>query len=152
MDRSCRNYVLFSFNLALSLCTDGVEIFFVASVLSHLLRMEAENTIFCVGSGKPPMLRLLEIIWKHFADLEPRAFRPEHLLVVYHSSKTCYGDTSESKCALREQYNGKYGCTVCEHPGKRLANRGPVLVVTSPFLQTTCMEGATKWLTNAWFQ
>ena len=202
-----------SFNLALSLCTDGVEIFKSSPVgvwpvylvilnLPARIRMKAENIIFCglwVGPGKPPMPRLLEPIMKTLRSLKTSGLQirtPAGLSTVRARLVMGIFDLPAKASALCvKQFNGTYGCTVCEHPGKRLSNRAnvylpashplrthasvlsaakdaertgcPVLGVKglSPLCHTldlvasipvdymhAVLEGATKWLTNAWFR
>ena len=199
-------------NLALSLCTDGVDIFKSSLVglwpvylvilnLPARIRMKAENILFCglwAGPGKPPMPRLLAPIMKTIRSLTSLGIQvttPGGLATI--RAKLVMGIfdlPAKASVLCIKQHNGRYGCSVCEHPGKRLSNRAnvylpdthqirthasvvlaakeaeqknePVLGVKglSP-LNTTLdlvasipvdymhavLEGATKWLTNAWF-
>lgn len=201
------------FNLALSLCTDGVDIFKSSPVglwpvylvilnLPARIRMKAENIILCglwVGPGKPQMPRLLAPIMKTIRSLTTLGIQistPCGLSTIRAKLAMGIFDLPAKASALCvKQYNGMYGCTVCEHPGKRLSNRAnvylpdtycirthasvvkaaeeaertnePVLGVkgTSPLTSVldlvasipvdymhAVLEGATKWLTNAWFK
>jgi hypothetical protein len=102
--------------------------------------MKAENILFCglwVGPGKPQMPRLLAPIMKTIRFLTTLGIQVTTLGIQV--STPCGLSTIRAKLAIGifdlpakasalciKQYNGKYGCTVCEHPGKRLSNRANV--------------------------
>ena len=117
-----------SFNLAVSLCTDGVEIFKSSPVgvwpvylvilnLPARIRMKAENIIFCglwVGPGKPPVtpvgtnyesLRSLKTSGIQIRTLAGLStIRAKLVMGIF--------DLPAKASALCvKQYNGTYGCT-----------------------------------------
>ena len=137
-------YFSSSFNLSLSLCTDGVEIcksspvslwpvYLVILNPPARVRIKAENSIFCglwVGPGKPPMPRLLAPIMKTIRSLTTSGIQistPAGLSTIRAKLAMGVFDLPAKASALCvKQFNGKYGCTVCEHPGRRLSNRANV--------------------------
>lgn len=131
-------------NMALSLSTDGVPLYKSSPVslwpvyltvlnLPPLIRNKAENVILCglwVGPVKPEMNILLDPIAGSLKQYESSG------IVI----KNCFGNfTVRAKLVMgvfdlpakaavlcAKQFNGKYGCSVCLHPGKRLSNNSRV--------------------------
>lgn len=57
----------------------------------------------------------------------------------HHSSETCNGNfdlPAKASALCIKQYNGRYGCSVCEHPGKRLSNRANVYLPDTHQIRT----------------
>ncbi len=126
------------FNLALSLCTDGVEVFKSSRVclwpvylailnLPARIRMKAENMLLCglwVGPGKPPISLLLAPIAKTIRSLGTLGLQVRTFggLCTVHAKLVMGVFDLPAKAAVLcvKQFNGRYGCTVCEHPGTRL--------------------------------
>lgn len=142
-------------NLALSLFTDGVPIYKSSKVsmwpvylvilnLPASIRVNAENVILCglwVGPKKPSMSLLLDPVVESLQTLSTSGLTIE---------------TNSGKCTLRlklvftvldlpakaatlnaKQYNGKYGCSVCLHPGKRLSNNARVYLPDEVYPERT---------------
>ena len=127
-------------NLALSLSTDGVPlykssklslwpIYLVVLNLPAHIRMNAENMLLCgvwLGSTKPIVNLLLKPITKFLQRLST-------LGVVIKTSKGIatvqaklvmgiFDLPAKAAVLCAKQFNGKFGCSVCLHPGKRLSN------------------------------
>ena len=151
--------------------------------LPATIRMKAENIIFCrlwVGPSKTPMPRLLEAIMKTLCSLKTSGLQIRTLaglstIQARFVMGICDLPAKASTLCVK-QFNGTYGCTVCEHPGKQLSNRANppdshsprthasvVSVLGVKGLSSLChtldivavdymhavLEGATKWL---WFR
>ena len=137
MDQSCKNctggrFFSNSFNLALSLCIDGVEIFESSPVgvwpvylvilnFPARIRMKAENIIFCglwVGPGKPPMPRLLEPIMKTLRSLKTSGLQIRTLAglstIQARLVMGIFDLPAKASALCVKQFNGTYGCTVCK--------------------------------------
>ena len=141
-------------NLALSLCTDRVDIFkslpvslwpvyLVILNLPARTRMKAENIIFCglwAGPGKPPMPHLLAPIMKTIRSLTSLGIQvttPGGLATIQVKLVMEIFDLPAKASALCiKQYNGKYGCSVCEHPGKRLSNQANIYLPDTHQIRT----------------
>ena len=128
-------------NLALSVFTDGVPLFKSSPVslwpvylvilnLPAKVRMKSQNVILCglwVGPIKPVMKLLLEPIMTHLRRLcsVGLAFTTPNGALTNIRTKVVLGifDLPAKAAVLNaKQFNGKYGCAVCIHPGKRLEN------------------------------
>lgn len=131
-------------HLALSLSTDGmplyksspVSIWPVYLVILNLppsIRMNSENTILCgiwIGSSKPDMKILLDPISKYLRQLSTHGVK----IKTPSGEHTIRGKLVMAVCDLpakaivlnSKQYNGKYGCSVCLHPGERLPNNARI--------------------------
>ena len=128
-------------NLALSVFTDGVPLFKSSPVslwpvylvilnLPAKVRMKSQNVILCglwVGPIKPVMKLLLEPIMTHLRRLcsVGLAFTTPNGALTNIRTKVVLGifDLPAKATVLNaKQFNGKYGCAVCIHPGKRLEN------------------------------
>lgn len=127
-------------NLALSLFTDGVPLYKSSKVgmwpvyltvqnLPPNIRSYAENTILSalwIGSEKPPMSILLKPVVDSLQQLDASGVTIQtssgnqtiHCKVVF----AVFDLPAKAAVLCAKQYNGKYGCSVCLHPGKRLSN------------------------------
>ena len=118
------------------LSTDGISLFksspsdlwpvYLAILnLPPDIRMNAQNVVLVglwYGSKKPPMHLLLEPIMKKLRQIQmlgvtietphgPASYRAKLELAVF--------DLPAKAAALcSKQFNGKYGCSVCLHPGE----------------------------------
>lgn len=124
-------------NLAFSLNTDEIPlykssswglwpVFLTILNLPPAIRMKAENILLAAlwyGPGKPPMWELLGPALKHLQQLSagvtihtpdgPRSVRGRLVMGVF--------DLPAKAAVLSvKQFNGKHGCTVCTHPGKKI--------------------------------
>ncbi len=126
--------------LALSLNTDGVPLFKSSSVslwpvylvllnLPAIIRMKAENVLLgglWVGPTKLPMKLLLEPIMKKLPQLCTQGLTittPTGLSTIRFKLLMGIFDLPAKAAVLcAKQFNGKFGCSVCLHPGQRLSN------------------------------
>lgn len=106
--------------------------------------MNAENVILCgiwIGRCKPLMNLLLKSITKHLQVLST-------LGTVIKTSMGCATIRAKlvmlvfdlpAKAAILycKQYNGKFGCSVCLHPGRRLSNNARIYSPHKDSLQKT---------------
>ena len=142
-------------NLALSLSTDGVPMFKSSPVsiwpvylvilnLPAHMRMNSENVILCglwLGPTKPiinlllkPIASLLNMLstlgMKVKTSLGYSTIRARLVMGVF--------DLPAMAAVLcAKQYNGKYSCSVCLHPGKRLVNNARVYLPEKVYPQRT---------------
>ena len=142
-------------NLALSLSTDGVPlykssklslwpIYLVILNLPAHIRMNAENVLLCgvwLGSTKPIVNLLLKPITKFLQRLST-------LGVVIETSKGIatvraklvmgiFDLPAKAAVLCAKQFNGKFGCSVCLHPGKRLSNNSRIYLPDKVYPQRT---------------
>lgn len=126
--------------MALALSTDGVPLFKSSTIamwpvyltilnLPPNIRMNANNMLLAglwVGPKKPEMSLLLDPIVKNINCLCNKGYTislPTGDTTVY--TKLVFGvfDLPAKAVVVNfQQFNGKYGCTVCYHPGLRLSN------------------------------
>ena len=130
-----------SSNLALSLFTDGVPIFKSSKVsvwpvyyiilnLPPSVRSKAKNIILSgmwVGPTKPPMEHLFHPLTEKMQDLTTTGIKiisPNGVITVRAKIVLGIFDLPAKATVLNcKQYNGKYGCSICLHPGKRVSGR-----------------------------
>ena len=125
--------------IALLASTDGIPLFkssnvslwpvsFVILNLPPAIRMYSENIIlagFWIGC-KPPMKLLFDPILKNLSSLATSGLKiaaPTTTCTVYIQLVLATFDLPAKAAVLAaKQFNGKYGCSVCLHPGLRLPN------------------------------
>ena len=125
--------------VALLASTDGIPLFkssnvslwpvsFVILNLPPAIRMYSENIIlagFWIGC-KPPMKLLFDPILKSLGSLATSGLKiaaPTTTCTVFIQLVLAIFDLPAKAAVLAaKQYNGKYGCSVCLHPGLRLPN------------------------------
>ena len=131
-------------NLALSISTDGVPlyksskvsmwpVFVVILNLPAMLRNNAKNVILSavwIGPEKPIMQLLLEPVASYIRKLSTAGIRirsPTGIRKVTAKAVMGIFDLPAKASVLSaKQYNGKYGCSVYLHPGKRLSNNSRI--------------------------
>ena len=131
-------------NLALALSTDGVPVFKSSKLslwpvyltilnLPVNLSIRAHNIILCglwAGSNGPLMSQLLKPVVNTLEQL----YKVGILIntsagTVLVRAKLVFGVfdlPAKAKVLCGKQFNGKFGCSVCLHPGKRLPNNSRV--------------------------
>ena len=123
-------------NLGLMLSTDGVSLFKSSSAdlwpvflvilnLPPAIRMNTQNIVLAglwYGSKKPPMHLLMEPIIKKLDHLYTFgiAIETPHGLITHRAKLELGIFDLPAKAAVlcAKQFNGKYGCSVCLHPGE----------------------------------
>ena len=115
------------------LSTDGVALFkssaadlwpvFVV-ILNHI-RMNAQNIVLAglwYGTKKPPMHLLLKPIMKKLRRLHTLGVpieTPNGLITYQAKVEMAIFDLPAKAAVLNaKQFNGRYGCSVCLHPGE----------------------------------
>ena len=142
-----KNFSTFENNtisLAFSLSTDGVPVFKSSTVsmwpayllvlnLPVKVRMNSSNIILAglwVGHTKPPMKLLLDPVISNLDHLRNEGF----VITILGRNITITGQLviaifdlpAKAAVLCAKQFNGKHGCSVCLHPGKRLSNNARV--------------------------
>ena len=124
-------------NLALALSTDGVPVFKSSSTslwpvyltilnLPPSIRMNVENVLMAgMWYGKKPSMDILDLMLRpileslnRFSTLGISIDTPQGLVTI--RTKLVMGVfdlPAKSAVLCAKQYNGKYGCSVCLHPG-----------------------------------
>lgn len=142
-------------NLALSLSTDGVPLYKSSPVslwpvylvilnLPANIRMNSENVILCglwVGPRKPIIHYLLDPIVKTIRKLSTIGVKINsaigHLTFRAKIVMGVFDLPAKAMVLNAKQYNGKYGCSVCLHPGKRLSNNSRVYLPERTYPERT---------------
>ena len=124
-------------NLALALSTDGVSVFKSSStslwpvylIILNLppgIRMNAENVLLAgLWYGKKPSMDILDLMLRlilesldRFSTLGISIDTPQGLVTIHIKLVMGVFDLPAKSAVLcAKQYNGKYGCSVCLHPG-----------------------------------
>ncbi len=134
-------------HLALSLFTDGVPLYkssgvsiwpvYVVILNSPAnVRMNASSMILCGiwnGPAKPSMSILLDPILKIMQTLLSVGVQMINTIGTLRVKVVIgiFDLPAKASVLCTKQLNGKYGCSVCLHPGKRLRNNSRVYVPDS---------------------
>ena len=130
-----------STNVALSVFTDGIPVFksskvsvwpvyYIVLNLPPSVHIKAKNIILSgmwVGPTKPPMQHLLFPLTQKIQDLSTTGIKmnsPNGVMIIRAKLVLGIFDLPAKATVLNcKQYNGKYGCSICLHPGKRVSGR-----------------------------
>lgn len=132
-------------HLALSLSTDGVPLFKSSKVslwpvylvilnLPANVRTNSENVILCglwVGPTKPVMKLLLDPVMLCIQQLSTLGLdivmkSGDAITIRAKLVMGVFDLPAKAAVLCAKQFNGKFGCSVCLHPGKRLSNNSRV--------------------------
>ena len=128
--------------ISLIISTDGIPLFKSSTIslwpvsfailnLPPAIRMNSENMVlagFWVG-GKPVMKLLLTSVLENLSYLSSglKIRRSSGILKIFFKLSIGIFDLPAKAVVLNaKQYNGKYGCSVCMHPGFRLPNNSRI--------------------------
>lgn len=139
----------------MQLSTDGVPlyksssvsiwpVYFVILNLAAEIRMKAENIILCgtwVGPTKPKMNLLLEPIAKYVKQRslfgEMVKLSEGYIKVWAKIVMGIFDLPAKASVLIMKQFNGKHGCSVCLHPGRRLRNNACVYLPSTEHSERT---------------
>ena len=142
-------------HMALCLSTDGVPLYKSSTVsiwpvylvilnLPPSIRMNSENTILCglwIGPSKPDMNILLSPISKYLRQLSTRGVKIKTTSGEYNILgklvMSVFDLPAKAIVLNSKQYNGKYGCSVCLHPGVRLPNNSRIYPPSQEYEERT---------------
>ena len=131
-------------SVPLMISIDGIAVFKsstvslwpVALVVLNLppnVRMNSENIIlggFWIGPSKPDVKSLLDPVIESICELSSKGLKiktPDSTLILNPRIVLGIFDLPAKAAVLcSKQYNGRYGCSVCTHPGYRLPNNARV--------------------------
>ena len=142
-------------NLALSLSSDGIPVYksspvsiwlvylMILNLPAHI-RMNSENVILCdlwLGPSKPFINLLLKPVAELLHKLSTLGMKVKtslgHYTIRARLVMGIFDLPAKAAVLCAKQYNGKYGCSVCLHPGKRLANNARVYLPDKVYPQRT---------------
>lgn len=142
-------------NMALALSTDGVPLYKSSPVsvwpvylvlynLPPAIRMNSENVVLCalwIGPVKPSMNVLLDPGSKYCLQLSTKGIKistPSGCRTIRAKLVVGVFDLPAKAAVLHcKQFNGKYGCSVCLHPGLRLPSNARVYLPGTDYSERT---------------
>lgn len=138
-------------NLALTLSTDGVPLYKSSPVsiwpvylvilnLPAHVRMNSQNIILCsvwVGPSKPIMNLLLDPVCEYLQQLSTLGIKLDDHTYRAKLVMGVFDLPAKAPVLCAKQYNGKFGCSVCLHPGKRLPNNARIYLPDAVYSERT---------------